>query len=199
MDKLDSMRAFRQVVESGGYAAAAREMGLTRSTVSKYVSSLEKELKTQLLVRSTRKVRPSEAGLAFYDRCLMLLSDYDDAVSTIALLQNEAQGKLRINAPMSFGTLYLSSVVADFMSLHPSISIELALADRLVDPIEEGFDVTIRIAEPQVSTSLISRVIAPRKNYDVCKPSLFEKIRYTLRANRTDQTSLPILRLQHKQ
>lgn len=160
MDKLDCMRAFKQVVESGGYAAAAREMGLTRSTVNKHVASLERELNTQLLVSSTRNVKPSEIGMAFYDRCLRILSDYDEAVVAISQMHTVPQGTLRINAPMSFGTMHLSKTVAEFMKLHESVHIELALTDRLVDPIEEGFDITIRVGEPQVSTSLITREIA---------------------------------------
>lgn len=160
MDKLDCMRAFRQVVDSRGYAAAAREIGTTRSTVSKQVAYLEKLLQTQLLVRSTRQVRPTESGLAFYDRCQIVLGDFDEAVSAVTQLRDTPGGKLRINAPMSFGTMHLSAVVADFMTLYESVHVELSLADRLVDPIEEGFDITIRIAVPHVSTSLVSREIA---------------------------------------
>lgn len=160
MDKLDCMRAFKQVVDCGGYAAAARAMGLTRSTVNKHVSFLEAELQTQLLVRSTRKVRATESGLAFYDRCTELLSNFDEAVAAVGQLQATPQGKLRINAPMSYGTMHLSAVVAEFMARYPALHIELALSDRKVDPIEEGFDVTIRISTPQMSSSLLSREIA---------------------------------------
>lgn len=160
MDKIDCMRAFKQVVDSGGYAAAARHMGLTRSTVNKYVSFLERELNTQLLISSTRKVRPSEAGLAFYDRCAALISDFDEAVSAVAQLQEKPHGRLRINAPMSFGTLHLSALVAKFVQLYPALQLELSLSDRLIDPIEEGFDISIRITAPQVSTSLISKELA---------------------------------------
>ncbi|MBX2884023.1 MAG: LysR family transcriptional regulator [Granulosicoccus sp.] len=175
MDKLECMRAFKQVVEAGGYAAAAREMGLTRSTVNKHVSFLEKELNTQLLIRSTRMVKPSEIGLAFYDRCLGVLSDYDEAVAAITQMQAKPQGTLRINAPMSFGTMHLSPAVAEFMQLHESLHIELALADRQVDPIEEGFDITIRIAEPQASTSLITREIAPAERLLCASPAYLSK------------------------
>ncbi len=160
MDKIDCMRAFKQVVDSGGYAAAARDMGMTRSTVNKYVSHLEHELNTQLLVSSTRKVRPTETGLAFYDKCVVLIGDYDEAIATISQLQAQPQGRLRINAPMSFGTMHLSKIVADFMQLHPAVHIELSLADRMVDPIEEGFDISIRISEPRTLTSLISKELA---------------------------------------
>ncbi len=170
MDKLDCMRAFKLVVEHGGYAAAARAMGLSRSTASKYVSHLESELNTQLLVRNTRTVRPSETGLAFYDKCITLLSDFDEASAAISQLQDNPQGRLRINAPMSFGTLHLSPIVAKFMRLHPSLHIEVKLDDRMIDPIEEGFDISIRISEPQVSTSLITKEIAQTEHLICASP-----------------------------
>ena len=130
MDKFDSMKAFAQVVESGGFAAAAREMGLSRSVVNKSVIKLENELGVQLLRRSTRRVTPTETGLAFYDRCLSILGELDDAISTITELQEHPTGNLRINAPMSFGTLHLSDVVAEFMRSHPDVHVELGLNDR---------------------------------------------------------------------
>lgn len=175
MDKIDCMRAFRQVVESNGYAAAAREMGLTRSTVNKQVSYLEKMLQTQLLIRSTRKVRPSETGMAFYQKCLSVLNEYDAALSAVSQLQQEPRGQMRINAPMTFGTLHLSPIVAAFVREYESIFVELVLADRLVDPIEEGFDVTIRIAESQHATSLISREIATSDLVICASPGYLER------------------------
>lgn len=174
MDKLDCMRAFKQVVDSGGYAAAAREMGLTRSTVNKYVSYLERELNTQLLISSTRKVRPSETGLAFYDKCTALISDFDEAVSAISQLQEKPQGRLRVNAPMSFGTLHLSPVVAEFIQQYPALQLELSLSDRRVDPLEEGFDISIRITEPVVSTSLIVKELAQTKHLLCASPAYIE-------------------------
>ena len=159
MDTLSSMRAFAKVVEKSGFAAAARDMGLSRSVVNKAVIQLEKQLGTQLLTRSTRKVTPTESGLAFYDRCIQILADLDEAVSSIKDLQENPTGNLRVNAPMSFGTLHLASAVSDFMDLYPEVHMELVLNDRFVDPIEEGFDLTLRIAEPVYSTSLITKEI----------------------------------------
>ncbi|MEM8984050.1 MAG: LysR family transcriptional regulator [Pseudomonadota bacterium] len=161
MDRLDSMRAFVQVVASSGFAAAAREMGVSRSAVNKAVIKLENDLGTQLLRRSTRQVTPTETGLAFYDRCVQILADVDEALSAVRELHERPTGNLRINAPMSFGTLHLAPLIGDFMAANPDVHVELVLADRLVDPIEEGFDVTLRIAEPTYSTSLITTEIAP--------------------------------------
>lgn len=163
MDTLGSMRAFTKVVEKNGFAAAARAMGLSRSVVNKAVIQLEQELGTQLLSRSTRKVTPTESGLAFYDRCIQILADLDEAVSSIKDLQETPTGNLRVNAPMSFGTLHLASAVSEFMGLYPEVHLELVLNDRFVDPIEEGFDLTLRIAEPAYSTSLITKEIVTAK------------------------------------
>ncbi len=159
MDGLARIRAFTKVIEAGGFAAAARRMGLSRSVVSKHVMKLEGELGTQLLRRSTRRVTPTEAGLVFYERCVEVVSQLDDAVRSVTELQRSPTGNLRINAPMSFGTLHLSSVVAEYMRRYPDVHVELVLNDRFVDPIEEGFDVTLRIGEPPAVASLVATEI----------------------------------------
>ena len=161
MERFASIRAFTRVVEAGGFAAAAREMGLSRSVVNKKVIALEHELGVQLLRRSTRQVTPTEVGLAFYQRAVAILSDLDEAISVITELEEKPSGNLRINAPMSFGARHLSDVVADFMAEHPDVHVELVLNDRFIDPIEEGFDVTVRVGEPRVTTSLVGKEIVP--------------------------------------
>ncbi len=171
MDKFKSIRAFTKVVEAGGFAAAAREMGLSRSVVNKYLINLENELGTQLLRRSTRQVSPTETGIAFYDRCVSILSDLDEAIAAVTELQEKPQGNLRINAPMSFGMRHLSALVADFMATYPEVHVELVLNDRFIDPIEEGFDVTVRIGEPHPSTSLIAREIVQAKRVVCASPA----------------------------
>jgi DNA-binding transcriptional LysR family regulator len=170
MDRFQSMRAFARVIQSGGFAAAAREMGLSRSVVNKAVINLENELGVALLRRSTRKVTPTETGLTFYDRCVGILADLDEAVSAITELQEHPTGNLRVNAPMSFGTLHLAAAVAAFMARHPDVHVELVLNDRFVDPIEEAFDVTLRIGAAQSSTSLIAREIVPAKRVLCASP-----------------------------
>jgi DNA-binding transcriptional LysR family regulator len=171
MDKFESMRAFTQVVEAGGFAAAAREMGLTRSVVNKAVINLENELGAQLLTRSTRQVTPTETGLAFYDRCVQILGELDEAISAVNELQITPTGNLRINAPMSFGTLHLAGMVAEYMAIYPDVHVELVLNDRLVDPIEEGFDITLRVTEPYSSTSLITQEIVTIKRVLCASPA----------------------------
>ena len=170
MDTLDNLRAFTQVIQTGGFASAARAMGLSRSVVNKRVIRLEDMLGVQLLRRSTRKVTPTETGLAFFERCLQLLADYDEAVVSVTETEDAPRGSLRVNAPMSFGTLHLSSVIAEYMQLYADVHVELVLNDRFVDPIEEGFDVTLRIAQPGNLTSLIARDIAPARRVVCASP-----------------------------
>jgi DNA-binding transcriptional LysR family regulator len=160
MDKFEGIRAFTQVVNSGGFAAAAREMGVSRSAVNKLVIALEDKLGVQLLHRSTRVVTPTETGLAFYERCVEILASLEEAERSITQLHAEPRGRLRLNAPMSFGTMHLAPALADFLMQYPDLEVQLTLNDRFIDPIEEGFDVTIRIAKPLESASLIVHPLA---------------------------------------
>ncbi|MGL6344024.1 MAG: LysR family transcriptional regulator, partial [Waterburya sp.] len=175
MDKFASMRAFAQVVQSGGFAAAARKMGVSRSTVNKLVINLEAELNVQLLQRSTRQVNPTPTGLAFYERCVNILADVEAAELAVSQLQTEPKGTLRINAPMSFGTLYLGKAIADFMVQYPELQVQLTLDDRFIDPVAEGYDLTIRIAQPETASSLVCQAIAPIIRVLCAAPSYIEK------------------------
>jgi DNA-binding transcriptional LysR family regulator len=170
------MRAFTKVVETGGFAAAARALGLSRSVVNKSVINVENELGTQLLRRSTRQVTPTETGLAFYDRCVRILSEFDEAISAVKELQEHPTGNLRLNAPMSFATLHLSAVVAEYMKRYPDVHVELVLNDRFIDPIEEGFYLTVRIGESSPSTSLMARDIVPAKRVLCASPEYLEDV-----------------------
>jgi len=163
MNLYDGMRAFTRVVEAGGFAAAARDMGVARSVVHKHVLKLEDTLGTQLLRRSTRQVSTTETGHAFYLRCVQILEETDAAIAQVTELHDEPRGALRINAPMSFGTLQLAPLVGAFMAQYPDVHVELALNDRFVDPIEESFDISIRISAPRTFTSLITREICPAR------------------------------------
>jgi DNA-binding transcriptional LysR family regulator len=170
MDKLTSIRAFTRVVRHGSFAAAARELRLSRSVVSKYVIELEQELGAQLLVRTTRSASPTENGQAYYERCTAILADLEEADRAVGRLQSEPRGLLRVNAPMSFGTLHLGRAVADYMEKYPKLQIQLVLSDQQIDPVQEGFDVTLRIADLP-SSSLIARKIAPASRVICAAPS----------------------------
>ncbi|HEY9910018.1 MAG TPA: LysR family transcriptional regulator [Thermosynechococcaceae cyanobacterium] len=174
MDKFEEIRAFTQVVVSGGFAAATREMGVSRSSINKLVIALENELGVQLLHRSTRVVTPTETGLAFYDRCVEILASLKEAERAIAQLHDEPRGRLRMNAPMSFGTMHLAPALADFLLQYPDLQVQLTLNDRFIDPIEEGFDVTVRIAKPQASASLIVHPLALAQRVLCAAPTYLE-------------------------
>src|SRR3984957_4751803 len=137
MDKLTSIRAFTKVVQHGSFAAAALDLRLSRSAVSKYVIDLEQALGVQLLVRTTRSASPTENGQAYYERCTAILADIEEADLAVTRLQAEPRGLLRANAPMSFGTLHLGRAVADFMERYPELQIQLVLADQQIDPVQE--------------------------------------------------------------
>jgi len=158
MDKLSSLRAFVKVVELGSFSEAGRQLRLSRSAISKYVSELEQSLGVQLLNRTTRHASPNENGQAYFERALAVLAELDAADQAVAQAHATPRGLLRVNAPMSFGTLHLGPAVADFMGLYPELQIHLVLSDDQVDPTQGGFDVTLRIADLE-SSSLIARKI----------------------------------------
>lgn len=170
MDKLEAMNAFAKVVALGSYADAGRALGLTRSAVSKAVMELELVLGARLLDRTTRRVSPTEAGLSYYERCLDILSRVEETELQVSRLHDEPRGVLKINAPMSFGMLYLGDAIAAFMADYPELKVEMTLTDRFIDPVEEGVDVTIRIAE-LADSSLIARKLATTRRAVVASPA----------------------------
>lgn len=160
MDKLASIKAFVTVVEEGGFAAAARALGLSRSVVNRQVIQLEDSLKTQLFTRNTRNVAATETGRAYYHSCKGVLADLERAELDVLSQTKAPRGTIKVNAPMSFGMLHLGPAVADYLARFPDVDIQLQLDDRRIDPVEEGFDVTVRIGTLSDS-SLIARRIAP--------------------------------------
>ena len=175
MDKLESMKAFVEVVNHSGFAAAGRQLGLSRSVVNKLVAQLESDLDVQLLQRTTRRVSPTDTGRAYYERCVDILAEVAAAEQSVAQLQAEPKGTLRINAPMSFGTMYLARAITHFMQRYPDIQVQLTLNDRFIDLIEEGFDVTLRIAELREDNPLVTRAIAPVDRVICAAPNYLEK------------------------
>ncbi|MGB3613799.1 MAG: LysR family transcriptional regulator [Elainellaceae cyanobacterium] len=170
MDKFDSLRAFTQVVESGGFAAAARKMGLSRSQVNKLVINLEDQLGVQLLHRTTRQVTPTDAGSAFYGTCITILSDLADAEQAVMQQHSQPQGTLKVNAPLSFGIQHLAPALGEFLQQYPQVQVELVLSDRFIDPIEEGFDITLRISAPPAAARLVVQQVAPAQRVLCASP-----------------------------
>jgi len=158
MDRIELLRTFIAVAETGTFTAAAERLGITPQLASKYVRALEDQLGSQLFVRSTRSVRLTETGAACRERCLRLIEDFDDLSADIRQEHREPQGRLRISAPSTFGEKYLVPLLPDFTELYPKVLIDLDLTDRFVNLVEEGYDVALRIGMLEDS-SLIARRI----------------------------------------
>lgn len=169
MDRLAEMDAFVQVVDSGGFTEAARKMGLSKSAVSKHVSALEARLAVRLLNRTTRRVSPTEVGLAYYDRARVVLADAAEADSMVTAMQAVPQGSLRVSAPVSFGIHQLSEAVARFLCAYPQVDVNLVLDDRFAELVAEGFDVAVRIGVLEDS-SLKARKLAETRRLLVAAP-----------------------------
>lgn len=176
MDRFASLRAFVAVIDAGGFAAAGRELTLSRSAVNRLVIGLEDELGTQLLNRTTRSVAPTAAGRGFYERAKRILADLDESIRSVTDANPAPTGNLRINAPMSFGTMHLSPAVADFMALYPDLNVQLELNDRFVDIVAEGFDLTVRIAAADDETNLVDFRICPVRRVICASPALLRKV-----------------------
>ena len=142
------------------FTAAAAELGMTASAVSRQVKSLEDRLGVRLLNRTTRRVSLTDEGRAFRDRIEGVLDAAAEAELEAKSTASELAGRLRIGAPMDFGRLHLAGAIADFGAAHPALSLEVELADRFVDILDEGLDVVVRIGAP-LDSALVSRTIAP--------------------------------------
>ncbi|PSJ44693.1 LysR family transcriptional regulator [Zobellella endophytica] len=160
MDRIDAMRAFVTVVTEGSFTRAADRLALSPQLVSKYVAQLEQHLGLRLLNRTTRKIHLTEAGIRYHERAQQVLNDIDDMESQLGDLHTQAQGLLRISAPVSFAIRHMAPLLSDFQNAHPSVGIDLQLNDRKVDIVEEGFDIALRIGRLK-SSSLIAKKIAP--------------------------------------
>lgn len=167
--RTEDIQAYLHVVELGGISAAARQMGLSKSVVSKRISDLERELGVSLLQRSTRCIRPSESGRYFYEQARAALSQLDHAAQTVSDSARELCGELRILAPMSFGTRWLSPLIAEFAKAHPRLNLSLELDDKLADVGYERYDVAIRITRLGDS-SLIARKLTASRRVLCCSP-----------------------------
>jgi DNA-binding transcriptional LysR family regulator len=158
MDRLDCDRMFVAVLETGSFAAAASRLGTSSGQASKLVARLEAELGVRLLNRTTRAVAATEAGQAYLGRIRPLLDEYESLDLAVKNISQAPRGRLRITAPLSFGTIDLAPRLAAFARDYSEIALDVAFTDRLVNLFDEGFDLAIRIGRPQDS-SLISRTL----------------------------------------
>jgi DNA-binding transcriptional LysR family regulator len=159
MDRFEEMRVFAAVVDAGSFVGAAQPLVMSKAAVSRHVADLEARLGVRLLHRTTRKLSLTPEGEVFHARCKELLENVDEAEAEITSRSGEARGLLKVNVPFTFGLLHLAPLWPEFMELHPNVTLDVTLADRMVDLVEEGFDMAVRIARLP-SSSLISRRIA---------------------------------------
>ncbi len=152
MDRLQAIEAFLAVAEHGGFSAAARALGTTKSTVSKRVRLLEERLGVRLLHRTTRKLALTGLGEVYRDDCRRLLAELADTEAMLLAHARNPRGRLRVSAPTSFGILHLGGFLAAFQERYPEIEIDLTLDDRFVDLVGDGYDLAIRIGRLEDSS-----------------------------------------------
>jgi DNA-binding transcriptional LysR family regulator len=156
MSDLKQLEAFVTVAQQGSFVSASHKLGLSKAMVSRRVADLEAALQVRLINRTTRKTALTESGRAYFERCADILLQLDEANAALSANAAQVRGTLRINAPLSFGNLRLAPLWGAFMLQYPLVQLDVVLSDRLVDTVEEGFDLTIRVGQLQAS-SLVSR------------------------------------------
>ena len=174
MDRLTEMEAFATVVDQGGFTDAARKMGLSKSAVSKHVSSLENRLGVRLLNRTTRRVSPTEIGLLYYDRARRVLTDAVEADALVAAHLAPPSGVLRIAVCADFASAHLARLLPGFLRRHPDVTVEMELAHSPVDRPAEGIDLVVGPHEPG-APGLESRAIAESHWRMIASPAYFEE------------------------
>jgi DNA-binding transcriptional LysR family regulator len=168
------MASFVSVVDEGTFIGAAHAIGLSKAAISRHLNDLEHRLGVRLLHRTTRNLSLTAEGQAFYARCRELLADLQNAESEITSQSGAPSGLLRVNAPLTFGVLHLAPLWGQFADLYPRVSLDVTLGDRVVDLIEEGYDLAIRIS-PITSPMLVSRKLASTRMVLCASPEYLAK------------------------
>jgi DNA-binding transcriptional LysR family regulator len=170
MDRLSALEAFVKVAETQSFSEAAARLGASKSALSRQISGLEAELGARLFHRTTRSLTLTEAGRGYLEKVSQILADLAQADESVTALQTAPRGRLKVNAPLSFGFLHLAPALPDFMARCPELEIDVSMNDRFVDLVEEGFDVAVRIGALQDS-SLIVRRLAPIRRVICASPA----------------------------
>jgi DNA-binding transcriptional LysR family regulator len=174
MDRIELFRIFTRVVESASFTRAADTLGLPRSSVSAAVQTLETRLGTRLLHRTTRKVAPTQDGAAFYERCLRLIEDMDEAENLFRRSASDPTGRLRVDLPSRIGRLIVAPALPEFLTRYPGIDIDLGMTDRAVHLIEESVDCALRVG-PLSDSGLIARPFGTLRLINVASPDYLER------------------------
>lgn len=175
MDSFNLMRAFRRIVERGGLARAAEDLGMSPAGLSKQLRTLEAHLGVVLLQRTTRRMSLTETGHAYYRECCRLLDELDALERGIAEQRGEVAGRLRVNAPQSFALSTLSPLLPRFLQQHPKLSLDLVMEDRLLDAVGEGFDVSLRLRAELDDSRLVARRLASLQQVLCAAPSYLQQ------------------------
>ncbi|KVD83903.1 LysR family transcriptional regulator [Burkholderia stagnalis] len=176
MDTLVSMNVFRYVVEVGSFVGAAERMQMSAAMASKHVMHLEQQLGARLLHRTTRRVAPTEAGREYYERLVQALSELDEAGQAVGAASVVPQGRLRVTSLSAFGLRHVMQAVTDYADRYSDVTVEITLSDRVVELIDEGYDVAVRAAPSGLkSSSLVARQIATAHILLVASPDYLAK------------------------
>lgn len=173
MNKLLQMQVFAEVIHCGSFVSAADALGMSKAAVSRHIGELEARLGVRLLQRTTRRLSLTEEGQVFHTRCKEILASVGEAEDEISTQTGTASGLLRISAPVTFGVRHLAPLWGDFRERHPKVTLDITLADRVVDLIEEGYDLAIRIGRLADST-LVSRKLAATRMVLCASPRYLE-------------------------
>lgn len=174
MDKFLEMRAFAAVVDGGSFVRAAEALDMSKPTVSRYIGDLERRLGVRLLQRTTRQLSLTEEGRVFYGRCKSVLADLEVAEAEITSQSVAVRGPIKLNVPVSFGVQELAPLWPAFMSRYPEVALDITLSDRVVDLVEEGYDLAVRIARLP-NSSLVSRKLAATRMVLCASPGYLRK------------------------
>ena len=174
MDKLSVMKAFCRIVERGSFTRAAEDLGVSAALLSRDVKLLEQSLGCTLLTRTTRTMSLTGNGQLYYDEARRLLDEMDRMEDRVRAGAGTVAGRLRVNAPHSFGATVLAPILPDFLAENPDLNLTLSLDDRVVDMIEGGFDLSIRVRPELPDSGLIARRIAPVRQALFAAPAYLE-------------------------
>jgi len=180
METMDGLREFIYVAENTGFSSAAKALKVSKSHISKQVNKLENDLQVRLLNRTTRKITLTDAGRALYERSKHIFNELDDIYNEITQTQKQASGTLKISVAGAFAEEYLSEIFTSFMKENSKIKIELHFSERMVDLVNENFDLAIRYGQLD-NSSLISKKIGSRREYICASPKYIEKCGMPLR------------------
>ena len=169
VDRFEALRVFSQVVELGSFSKAADHLGLSATATSRHVAELESHLQTRLLNRTTRRISLTESGRAFYERCVQVLADLEEAEQEASRAAVVPRGTIKLTTAVNFGVRHLAPAIADFLAAHREVRFDVSLSDRTVDLVEEGFDLGIRIG-PTGSEHIVARKLGETRLVPCASP-----------------------------